>query len=348
MAEKIRYAVGYQLPDDRDSTLEMVQDYRQHINEVYFAWLGEASGRSPVGVLEGLELEDARQYMTEELQELGRMGVKLTLLCNANCYGGEAASKTLATKMQKHVEEMRTLFDIGAVTTASPYLAKVIKEAFHDLEIRASVNMRIGTVNAMRCLESFFDSFYLQRELNRDMDAILRLRKWCDDNGKKLNMLVNSGCLSYCPYQTFHDNLVAHEAQIDHKDFNMVQSSYCRDWMKSEANHPDYLRATWVRPEDMHLYAGLFDSYKLATRISYSPRKIVAAYGRGRHNGNLADLTEPGFDFGKYIIDNSLFPPEWGEKTSHCAHHCDSCGYCRQVYEKVRVNIYELEKKYQQ
>ena len=348
MSQSIRYAVGYQLPDDRDSTLEMVEDYRQHIDEVYFAWLGQASGRTPVGVLEGFEPDEARECMTEELTRLGRLGVKLTLLCNANCYGGQAASKTLSRKTLEHVGEMQEKFGIGAVTTASPYLAREIKRAFPELEIRASVNMRIGTVNAMQCLEGFFDSFYMQREFNRDMETIYRLRRWCDEHGKKLNMLVNSGCLSFCPYQTFHDNLVAHESEIDHSDFNMKNASYCRDWMKPEAHHADYLRATWIRPEDMHHYAGLFDSYKLATRISYSPRKIVAAYARGRHRGNLADLTEPGFDFGKYIIDNTLFPEDWFERTTTCGRRCESCGYCQQVYEKVRVDINELEKKYQQ
>ena len=348
MSDPIRYAVGYQLPDDRDSILELVQDYPKHINEVYFAWLGQISGRTPVGDLEGFSHEEALEVMTEELGGLSKLGVKLTLLCNANCYGGEAASKTLARKTEQHVEQMREQFHISAVPTASPYLARVIKQAFPDLEIRASVNMRIGTVNAMQCLEGFYDSFYMQREFNRDMETIHRLRKWCDDHGKKLNMLVNSGCLSYCPYQTFHDNLVAHEPEMDRRDFNMANPSYCRDWMKPEAHHADYLRATWVRPEDMHHYAGLFDSYKLATRISYSPRKIVAAYARGRHRGNLADLTEPGYDFGKYIIDNSLFPEDWYERTSRCGRRCESCNYCQQVYEQVRVNIHDLEKKYQQ
>ena len=119
MSQSIRYAVGYQLPDDRDSTLEMVEDYRQHIDEVYFAWLGQASGRTPVGVLEGFEPDEARECMTEELTRLGRLGVKLTLLCNANCYGGQAASKTLSRKTLEHVGEMQEKFGIGAVTTAS-------------------------------------------------------------------------------------------------------------------------------------------------------------------------------------------------------------------------------------
>lgn len=346
MNQPVCFAIGYQLPDDRDSVRDIVRDYREHVNEVYFAWVGKASGRSPVGSTEGIDLQEAREVMAEELSDIRHSGVQLTLLCNANCYGGGAASKTLARETVEHVGEMRKRFDISAVTTASPFVAKAVKEAFPDLETRASVNMRIGTINAMRCLEDFFDGFYMQREYNRDFETISRLRKWCDDNGKKLHMLVNSGCLSFCPYQTFHDNLVAHEAEIDRDDFGMKHPSYCQDWMESEKHHADFLRATWVRPEDIHHYAGLFDSYKLATRISFHPRKIVAAYSRGRFTGDLPSLTEPGFSFGNYILDNSLFPADWFEHTSSCGRKCESCGYCQKVYEQARVSIRELEKQY--
>ena len=36
----------------------------------------------------------------------------------------------------------------------------------------------------------------------------------CDAEGKELYMLANSGCLNNCSAHVFHDNLVAHEAQI--------------------------------------------------------------------------------------------------------------------------------------
>ena len=346
MKQGIRYAIGYQLPDERDSISDIARDYRNHIEEVYFAWVGMASGRTPVGTAEGYSLQEAKDIMSEELTDIRSSGIRLTLLCNANCCGGEAASRTLARKTVEHVREMKTRFDISAVTTASPFIARVIKDAFPDLETRASVNMRIGTPEAMRCLENFFDSFYMQREFNRDMERIARLREWCGKNGKKLHMLVNSGCLSYCPYQTFHDNLVAHEAEIDKNDFMMKHSSYCREWMEPEAHHADYLRATWIRPEDIHHYAGLFDGYKLATRISYNPRKIIAAYSRGRYNGDLSALTEPGFSFGRYILDNSLFPSDWHERTTSCGRKCENCDYCRTVYMKARVSISDLEKQY--
>ena len=35
---------------------------------------------------------------------------------------------------------------------------------------------------------------------------------WCRANGKKLCILANSGCLGNCPWQTYHDNLIAFPA----------------------------------------------------------------------------------------------------------------------------------------
>ena len=346
--DPLRYSIGYRLPDERDSIVNIVRDYRGHIEEVYFAPPFEPSGRSPVGALEGYAPEDVGEIMAEELSELKEMGVRLTMLCNANCYGSGAASKTLADRLEALVGDMTETYGVSAVTTASPYIAMVLKRTFPELQLRASVNMRIGTVNAMRCLDEYFDGFYMQREYNRDFDTIRRLRKYCDTHGKELFLLVNSGCLAFCPFQTFHDNLVAHEAEIDQNDFNMDSPSPCRDYMKNKDHHEDYLRATWIRPEDIYHYRGLFDGYKLATRISFSPRRIVAAYCRGRHRGNLADLTEPGFGFGGYFLDNSRFPEDWFERTSTCKRHCETCDYCTQTYKAVRMNILELERKYMQ
>ena len=93
-------------------------------------------------------------------------------------------------------------------------LARAVKQAFPDLEVRASVNMRLATVRALEPVAEFFDSFYVQREYNRRLDRIAELKAWADAEGKGLHLLVNSGCLNFCPGQTFHDNLVAHEAEI--------------------------------------------------------------------------------------------------------------------------------------
>ncbi|MBQ2335412.1 MAG: hypothetical protein II381_03815, partial [Victivallales bacterium] len=49
------------------------------------------------------------------------------------------------------------------------------------------------------------------------------------------------------------------------------------------------------------------------------------------------DILEPGHASveGMPFIMNSRFPEDWFEHTTHCGHHCDTCGYCKTVFEKV-------------
>jgi len=336
----IRYSLGYQLPGEHDSIAEIVLDYLPHIDEVYFAWPGHASGRSPVGMLEGLSREEAAEIMSRELNEISGRGVRLTLLYNANCYGHEAASLALEKKLINQIKEIGGIISISAVTTASPFVAESLKSAFPSLEVRASVNMRVGTITAMEYLTSFFDGFYMQREYNRVPGHIQHLSAWCGKNSKKIYMLVNSGCLAHCPFQTYHDNLVAHESDIDPAQYKPKYPSYCRELMNKKNHYGDFLRATWIRPEDIKHYNSLFDGYKLATRMHANPRRIIAAYARQSFRGNLADLTEPGFSFNNKILDNTLFPEDWYMKTSNCGQNCQDCSYCDDVLEKALIKIY--------
>ncbi len=331
----IQYAVGYRLPDLYDNIADIVVDNYPKVNEVYFAMPGKPSGRAPVGFYEHASAEEIAPYVYNDLTRIKNAGVKLTLLHNANCYGAEAASKTLATRITRETGEMIDRFGITAVTTTSPYLAQVLKQNFKELEIRASVNMRIGTVEAMEVCQDFFDGYYLQREYNRSPEHIRRVRKWCDNHGKKLYMLVNSGCLRWCPFQSFHDNMVAHEAQADFTDHGMPISSYCRSWMKDPSHYVDFMRATWIRPEDMPNYAGLFDGYKIATRLHPSPRRVIEAYTKGKFMGSVTELTEPGYQRGGVYLDNTAFPEDWFRRTSDCSHRCEECGYCQEVMDKV-------------
>ncbi len=101
-----------------------------------------------------------------------------------------------------------------AVTTASPP-PSIVKKHFPAIETRASVNMQIGTVNGMEYAAHLFDSFYVRREFNRNLEHLARLKEGADGAGKRLHLLANSGCLDHCPGQIFHDNMVAHEQEID-------------------------------------------------------------------------------------------------------------------------------------
>jgi len=155
-------------------------------------------------------------------------------------------------------------------------------------------------------------------------------------------MLANSGCLRFCSGQTFHDNLVAHEDEVD-ETVNIPgwTPHVCWAYLREPDNWPVILQSTWIRPEDLHHYDGLFDTVKLATRMSSRPRLIIQSYANRRFRGNLLDLFEPGFSpaLAPSLIDNDKFPLDWFGRTSTCDRKCHRCTYCRDVLEQVITRI---------
>ena len=85
----MKFAVGYQEPENREPFSRIVQDYREHICEVYFALPGSPSGRADFAQKGSIDRLEA------ELDSIRKMGVKLDLLFNANCYQSSDGEKTL-------------------------------------------------------------------------------------------------------------------------------------------------------------------------------------------------------------------------------------------------------------
>lgn len=336
----MKLSVGYQLPDEgAERMIDVVREYAGHIEEVYFAWAAMPSGRAALNVRRGYVDWRAQGEMEQELAELRRLGMRLNLLFNANCYGGRALSEHLEREVASVVDHLAEVCGgVDGVTTTSLAVANTMKTHYPDIRVRASVNMKIGTVDAMEYVAHLFDEYCVQRDFNRDLDHLKELRAWADGAGKALSILVNSGCLAHCSGQTFHDNLVAHEQEIDEtKNVGGWSPILCRQVMRNRRNWPNLLRATWVRPEDLHHYDGLIDLAKLATRMHDRPRLVIAAYANRRFHGNLLNLLEPSHAeaVAPAWIDNDAFPPDWFERTAACGRRCGPCPWCAEVLMKV-------------
>jgi collagenase-like PrtC family protease len=336
----IRFAVGYQLAEgDEEPFVEIVRDYRDRIAEVYFPWEAMPSGRAALSERRGYVDWSARERLEAELVEIKRMGVKLDLLFNAACYGRDAVSEYLRNQVASVLDRLEQVAGgVDIVTTTSPAVARTVGEHSPGVEVRASVNMKIGTVQGMSYVADLFDSFHVQREHNRDLGHLARLKRWAEAHGKRLVMLANSGCLADCSGQAFHDNLVAHEREIDETvNIPGFTPMVCWAYLRDPANWRAILQATWIRPEDLPRYAGLFEVVKLATRMHVRPRMVIDAYARGRYGGNLLDLFEPGHGpaLAPNVIDNGAFPDDWFDRVTSCGRVCERCDHCARVLRRV-------------
>ena len=279
---KVKFSVGYQ---QRADWIDAIVERASSIYDVYFSFGTMPSGRAAVVDVE------------RQLDDLGRLadsGIALNILFNANCYGARAESKELFGEIGEALDRFSEGGALESVTTTSPLIARFVKENFPELKTRASVNMEIGTIEGMEYLADRFDGYYVKRELNRNLAAFGALKKWADENGKELFMLANSGCLNYCSSHIFHDNLVAHEAEIAREDNGYAYRGTCWEYLKRETDKAKILaRWNWVRPEDIHLYEGLVAAAKLATRVNVNPVRVLESYVSGSHAGNILDLMEP-------------------------------------------------------
>lgn len=337
----MKFAAGYQEPENDELFSSITSDYRDSLAEVYFAWPGTPSGRSAWDRSRGAVDWSAQARLEAELTAIRAQGLKLDLLLNANCYGEKAVSLQLQNEVGSLLDYLGSrdlLPDI--VTTASPFVAEIVRRHFPAVERRASVNMRLDSTLALSYLGGLFDSFYLRRDLQRDLSAVKLFHAWCLKQGKSLCLLANSGCLRNCPGQTFHDNLVAHDEGVasiaNVADF---QPHLCRGLYSDKNNLIEFLRGSWIRPEDIERYKPYVSVVKLATRRHSHPRMVIGAYAAGKFFGNLADLTEPSFsrEFAPCIIDNRLFPENWHAIAGACAANCTHCGRCSDVLGQVLV-----------
>ena len=332
------FSVGYQADERLKRTVLRCRDA---VRELYFPWAGFSSGR---GVPRGGA--ETQRRMERDLAEYAAAGLGMNLLLNGNCYGRHSQSRGFFQEVGDTVAYLVERVALGDVTTASPLIAKFLKTNFPELELRASVNMEIGTPAAAGYLLPLFDAFYLKREFNYDLERIAEMREWGAANGKKLYLLANSGCLDFCPARTFHDNLVAHQHEIAEMDNAFDFPGLCHEFLSETGNRATLLsRSNFIRPEDVPLYEGLCDGMKLATRTNRNPAAVVAAYAEGRFSGNLLELTEPAHagHFYPEIIAGDRFPSDYAARRLRCRDRREAERYCNEVQKNATIRLEEME-----
>lgn len=339
----MKFTIGYYYYDEKDRPFSYILDtYKYHIDEVYFPWINMETCRTNINDVEGYINWDGQRHLENDLVDIKKRGVRLNLLMNANCYGEKSISEYLRNNIYSIIDYIESLTGLDAVTTTSPAIAHIVKCRYKGVEVRASINMMIDTIHGMKYLAELFDGYYIKRENNRNIEVLKSIKKWADNNGKKLYILANSGCMYDCSGQIFHDNLVAHEGQISRiNNMNDFNPYTCWNYYSNPKHWPNILKNTWIRPEDMKYYDDIFSVAKIATRMSSNPAQTIQAYIEGAYKGNLLDIMEPAHASILYpnFIDNSKFPEDWFYKTSTCNRQCDKCKYCEAVFKRVLTSI---------
>ena len=332
-----KFAFGYFFEKRNGFTFrDLAEQYAPFLKEVYFPWPGMLSARE----IEG-DQNQLRKRLVDDLKFCRSKGMDLDLLVNATCYGDISFTPAQREQYYGHLKELGSYGLMPEiVTTTSPYIAKITQKFDKAIDRRASVNMRLNSTLAMEYLMDEYDSYYICRDIQRDLPTLKTFAEWSIPAGKKICMLANSCCFRYCPWQTFHETLLSHNFKHvipEVRKLNM-QPTLCAG-LVMDKQYEEILRGSWIRPEDLHLYEPYVSVIKLSTREIDRPDLVLKAYTSGSFDGNMLHLLDPDFSFmlKPMIFDNKAFPKEWseGKIAGLCANNCTHCGKCTQVLNTI-------------
>jgi hypothetical protein len=315
---------------------DLAEQYAPYLKEVCFSWPGLLSARE--------QDEDPlplRRLLVDDLKFCRSKGMALDLLVSDTCYGDKAFMPAQREDYFRHLKELSSYGLMPEiVTTTSPYIAKITKKFDASVDRRASVNMRLNSTLAMEYVSDVFDSYYICRDVQRDLSTLKLFAEWGRKNGKTICMLANSGCLRCCPWQTFHETLLSHDFKhILPEVKKMKMSPTLCSGLIAEKNFEEILRGSWIRPEDLHRYEPHVSVIKLSTREADRPDLILKAYTSGSFDGDLLQILDSGFSrfVAPMVFDNKSFPEEWSEGmiAGRCASDCTHCGKCTGVLNLI-------------
>ena len=211
-----------------------------------------------------------------------------------------------------------------------------MKEFAPDIKVRISVINEIRSTTAMAYFSSTADGFYVDQDLNRNINELRIMKKWCESNGKELFILANSACFVDCPFRTEHYNIVAHtkeiarslEAEGSSLTERILDTVPCQA-VRAARPLEFALRGTWIPPKNVQAYDGICDMMKLSCRMHPNPKAIFDAYCLGLDCDVLSVLGERLTPIEGSSLIQSELPDEMFEKFLTCrARGCDRCGYC--------------------
>ncbi|MEO5358674.1 MAG: peptidase U32 [Nitrospirae bacterium YQR-1] len=260
-------------------------------------------GGRPSFVLPGVGKQRLRDYV----KLCRKNGFEFNYLLNSSCMG----NTEYTTKGRKSIYELLDFLsdcDVTSVTLNHPLLLNIIKKKKYAFKVRVGIFSGVNTpLKAKSWEDEGADLICLDDTVcNRDFQLLQEIREAVRC---RLQLLVNNGCRYCCPYTVTHMNMAAHASQSGSPSGHVYIDYHGIRCEIEKLNNPvNYIRATWIRPEDIKHYLNIgYDNFKIVDRSSSTETLLarVRAYTGQRYQGNLLDLitskTPRKDGFNKYI-----------------------------------------------
>jgi collagenase-like PrtC family protease len=198
---------------------------------------------------------------------------------------------------QRHLEELLEWLDgigVDSVTVANVYFLRLVKRRYPRLKVRVSSHRFTDNARKVRFWVDQGADYIVVSEVNihRELKVLAAMREAAGD--VELQLIVNNWCRQDCAIAGSHAVGLSAASQQGGRGFPLDYCSLvCNELRLREP--VNYVRANWIRPEDLGLYEQLgYHNFKIVERNTPTAILLdrVRSYAARHHDGNLLDLVQ--------------------------------------------------------
>ncbi len=183
---------------------------------------------------------------------------------------------------------------VDSVTVANIYFLRMIKHRYPQLKVRISSHRYTDNPRKVRFWVEQGADYIVVSEVNihREFKILEAMRKAAGD--VELQLIVNNWCRQDCAIAGNHAATLSAASQSQSKGFPLDYCSILCNHIRLSAP-VNYLRANWIRPEDLPIYENLgYHNFKIVERNTPTPLLLLRlkAYSERHYDGNLLDLVQ--------------------------------------------------------
>ncbi len=221
-------------------------------------------------------------------------GITFNYTLNLACFSNNEFTQKGKEEL---IDSIGKLVDCGVsqFTVAMPSIIELLDAYFSNIKITLSVITGVDSLSKMKAFSRLknINSIYIHEKIYRQLNLLKGITHIAHDNGIKVGVIVNSFCLSDCPYRCYHYNFGAHATAGSEYIIPEYYGSRCA--LMKIADKRNVLTAPWIRPDDIDRYIDCgVDKFKISGREMHTNgadiERVVQTYNSRKYDGNLADL----------------------------------------------------------
>lgn len=241
----------------------IISDFKQWVDSFYGSFgIDEFGG----GRAQKKVFIDSFGELKRIIKKLSKHNINFIYVINNTNLMNREFNKTYIKKYFNFLKKLKKI-GVKIITLSNPYLIKVTKEKFPDIQIQGSVNLKIRSkAEVIYALGLGCDEITLHYDLLKNIPELIKIRQITN---KTLRLIPNDIYIMNCPWQKGHTRMQGAHSRI--KNSKTPYFSYYRNKCVNLRHYypEEIFKAMWFPPEHIDNYINIgYKHFKLLDRLA--------------------------------------------------------------------------------